>query len=448
MDLVIGSKVGEGGFSDVYEATDKLGRKVAVKIMRASAAMLSSALEHAQALVRAQHPNVVSVIALEKVPHPETGELVDAIVMEHLSGEPLAVKLRHHQFTSVEVAGIGRGLVAGLRHIHFQGLAHGDLHAENVIVINDVAKIIDILYRDSLALLSNASKETLIRRDLLNLRLLLYDILLTSELDPSYAADFSEMLGATYSIDEIDHSLEQVLDPARGQDQEVFIERALERIRDEDYVEGDDYAEALGNETPDEITKPLLLRLIASGGVLRKHRPYIRLLWVRLTESAKRDVASELSKKLDKEVPRGRWSSPINILEGCGREGWDALPERTRLRLEAAIVNDILVGQHDIYNTKPGGPGTLGTYTNLFWRYFKNRDKLLDNIVAKLTTNWNGQNYVGKYFTYILVQISDTPERKRRSIEALQYAVRNDSKIIVEKLGEFPKDWQAKIKSK
>ena len=79
MDLVIGLKVGEGGFSDVYEATDNLGRKVAVKIMRPSAAVLSSALDHAQALVRAQHPNVVSVIALEKVRHPESGELVDAI---------------------------------------------------------------------------------------------------------------------------------------------------------------------------------------------------------------------------------------------------------------------------------------------------------------------------------------------------------------------------------
>ena len=131
---------------------------------------------------------------------------------------------------------------------------------------------------------------------------------------------------------------------------------------------------------------------------------------------------------LDQEVPRGRWGAPVNILEGCGREGWFMLPDVTRIRLEAAIVNDILAGQHDIYKENQSGPGTLGTYTNLFWEYFTNRDQLLDNLVAKLKTNWNGQNYVGKYLMFVLIQMADTPARRDRAIEALGYAFRNDSK--------------------
>jgi eukaryotic-like serine/threonine-protein kinase len=158
MDLTIGAKIGQGGFSDVYEATDRLGRKLVVKIIRTSAAMVSNALNHAQALARVQHPNVVSIIALEKVQDPESGQLVEGIVMEHLSGESLSARLQRSKFSSAEVSAVTRGLIAGLRHIHSRGLTHGDLHSENVMVDNEVAKIIDILYRDSLALLSKRIK--------------------------------------------------------------------------------------------------------------------------------------------------------------------------------------------------------------------------------------------------------------------------------------------------
>ncbi len=448
MDLRLGPKLGEGGFSDVYEATDALGRKVAVKIIRMSATILSSALEHAKALARTKHPNVVSIFALEKVQDPESGKVVDAIVMELLSGESLSARLHGAQFTVSEVTMISLGLVAGLRHIHSQGLSHGDLHAENVIVSEPDVKIIDILYRDSLAFLSNASKETLLRKDLLNLRLLLYDILLTSELNPINAAEFNAKLGgAAPSIDEIESALKAVLDPSQGQDEGVFIEHSLSRIRDEGFVEGDAYAKALADETPEYITKPFLLRLVEQSGIQAKHRPYIRLLWDRLPGAAKREVGIELARKLDREIPSGYWGSPINILAAFGREGWASLPRLTQLRLESAITNDILAGQHDIYKATPGNPGTLGTYTNTFWAYFHDRDRVLDNIVAKLKTNWNGQNYIGKYLMVVLGIMADTPERRKRAIDALQYAVRNDSKVVVEKLETFPIDWQRDILS-
>src|SRR6202022_2516536 len=114
------------------------------------AAMLLSALDHARALGGLPHPNVVSVYSIETVVDPDSGHAADAVVMELLEGDTLALRLRGPRFTQCEVIDVGNGLIGGLEHIHGQGLAHGDLHVENVILVGGTPKIIDILYRDSL----------------------------------------------------------------------------------------------------------------------------------------------------------------------------------------------------------------------------------------------------------------------------------------------------------
>ena len=54
-------------------------------------------------------------------------------------------------------------------------------------------------------------------------------------------------------VDDIEQALEAALDPARGEDQELFIEYVLGRIRDEGFVESEEYARALAAETPNAI---------------------------------------------------------------------------------------------------------------------------------------------------------------------------------------------------
>jgi serine/threonine protein kinase len=73
LKVTLHSRLGDGGFADVWKATDDLGRDVAVKIVRASAAAMSSALAHARALARTSHPNIVSIISLERVTDPSRG---------------------------------------------------------------------------------------------------------------------------------------------------------------------------------------------------------------------------------------------------------------------------------------------------------------------------------------------------------------------------------------
>ena len=51
-------------------------------------------LNHARGIARAGgHHNIVTVHALTSIRHPETGELVDTVVMEWLDGDSLASKL-------------------------------------------------------------------------------------------------------------------------------------------------------------------------------------------------------------------------------------------------------------------------------------------------------------------------------------------------------------------
>jgi serine/threonine protein kinase len=195
VDLELKSKIGAGGFSNIWEATDPLGRSVAVKIVSSSAAVVSSALDHARALARVGHPNVVAVYSIEKVTDPESGRLADAIVMELLSGETLTARLLRKALTQNEVSAIGMGILEGIAKIHGEGLTHGDLHADNVMVDGALAKIIDLLYTDSLSLLSNASKDARLRKDIVSIRMMLTDIMLASELDPGAATEFNGSLG-------------------------------------------------------------------------------------------------------------------------------------------------------------------------------------------------------------------------------------------------------------
>ena len=147
-------KIDEGAEAQVWKAEDDLGRQVAVKLIDPSIEKYSGALAHAKALARAKHKNVVDVYYILEVAHPKTSKRVSAIVMELLHGGRLDGFLKANRLSANRALKIGSELMDGLEHIHKSGLSHGDLHAGNVMVIEDKIKIIDILYLDTLNLLS------------------------------------------------------------------------------------------------------------------------------------------------------------------------------------------------------------------------------------------------------------------------------------------------------
>ena len=108
-------------------------------------------------------------------------------------------------------------------------------------------------------------------------------------------------------------------------------------------------------------------------------------------------------------------------------------------------MNDVLAGHFDLYGPNVGSPGALGTYADVFLPYFQEPGRLLDNVVARLSSGWYGQNYIGKYLMAALPMLATTPVRKARLITALRSGVRNDAKILIRAVDSLPRDWQEAI---
>jgi len=446
MKLRIDSRLDDGAFADVWKARDELDREVAVKIVRASGAAFSSALDHAKALARANHPNVVSVLSFETVLDPDSNAEVECIVMELIRGTTLAKRLSGPRFSAPEVKTVGEGIIDGLTHIHSLGIAHGDLHEGNVMVTEGGAKIIDILYRGSLAVLSSGSRQERLKRDLINLRFLLKQIIFHSDLDAAEATEFNNLLDVNSTHKEIKDAFLRVTDPANLSDTTRILDHAFRRLTDDGFVEGDVYASALIDETPASVSLALLKKLIDSGAYDQKHRAYLKALWGRMPTYQRGQFLSYLGAALDDQLPNGRWWPLVKMLPPLRKEGWDGLPTLSRLRLEKLITRDVLAGHKDIHQVIVSASGALGTHAINLWPYFSNPEELADNIISLLRQNWYTQNYVGSHFLSILPKLAEATDKTEEMISALAVAVRNDAKIVVNKLEELPQEWVGRVR--
>lgn len=208
-------KLGDGAFADVWRARDELDREVAVKIVRQSNIDVSNALAHARALARATHPNVVGVLTLESTNDPQTSEKVDCVVMELINGDTLDQRLLQTKFSKAEALSIARGIIAGILHIHAQGMTHGDLHAGNVMIIGDTAKIIDILYRNSLASISTEKRESRVKYDTSSLQILLQSIVNHTDMASSEAANLRNAINSVAGIADLCAVFQKIITPVK-----------------------------------------------------------------------------------------------------------------------------------------------------------------------------------------------------------------------------------------
>ena len=124
-----------GGMSELFRAVDtETGRAVVVKTVLpelAGVPELEKRLEReAQAASFVRHPNVVEVLALDRVPG---GGL--ALVMELAEGETLRDALRDGPLAPARALAIARQILLGLGLAHQSGVVHRDLKPENVMLV-------------------------------------------------------------------------------------------------------------------------------------------------------------------------------------------------------------------------------------------------------------------------------------------------------------------------
>ncbi len=135
--------IGSGGMGEVYRARDvRLGRDVAVKVIRGAGARDAERLERFEQEARAagllNHPNVLAIYDIG------THEEAPYLVSELLEGETIRLRLASGPLQPSKVLGFARQIADGLAAAHEKGIVHRDLKPENLFITKDGrVKILD-----------------------------------------------------------------------------------------------------------------------------------------------------------------------------------------------------------------------------------------------------------------------------------------------------------------
>jgi len=138
---VVGDLIGQGGMSSVYRGTDtKLGRQVAIKIMKADLAndpvFRERFKQEAQAASRMAHPTIVRVFdAGDEVIDTSAGsEDLPYIVMEFVEGQDLRRLLAKGVIAQREACLIVEDVLTALEYSHKAGVVHRDIKPGNIMI--------------------------------------------------------------------------------------------------------------------------------------------------------------------------------------------------------------------------------------------------------------------------------------------------------------------------
>ncbi len=131
-------RLGEGGMSYVYDATDLETRKrVAVKVLLPRLTRDPASVERmrreADMAMQFDHPNVCPILRVGQTP-----EGLLYLVMPFLEGEPLSEhETRRGPYEADEGVALLVQICHGLQHAHDRGIVHRDLKPENVMLVPD-----------------------------------------------------------------------------------------------------------------------------------------------------------------------------------------------------------------------------------------------------------------------------------------------------------------------
>ncbi|MDO4438296.1 MAG: Stk1 family PASTA domain-containing Ser/Thr kinase [Eubacteriales bacterium] len=134
---IIEEKIGQGGMSYVYKASDtKLGRVVAVKVLKsefsADEEFIKKFKNEAKSAAKLSHPNIVTAYdtADEGNLHYIIMELVEGITLKNYIA-------RKGKLSNKETLGIAIQAAEGIEEAHKKGIIHRDIKPQNIIISRD-----------------------------------------------------------------------------------------------------------------------------------------------------------------------------------------------------------------------------------------------------------------------------------------------------------------------
>jgi serine/threonine protein kinase len=140
---LIERELGQGGMSQVYVALDlKLKRQtVVIKILSEELVHDSYARQkfeqEVEALLRIDHPGVVRVLDVGKLPDERP-----YIVMPYVDGETLRRQIPAEGMNLNRAASVLKQIGAALEHVHEKGIFHRDLKPENILIKRDTDSVV------------------------------------------------------------------------------------------------------------------------------------------------------------------------------------------------------------------------------------------------------------------------------------------------------------------
>lgn len=137
----VGEFLGQGGMSTVYKGTDvKLGRQVAIKIMKADLAGDSDFRERfrkeAQAASRMAHSSIVRVFDAgdDVIQVGDTTQQLPFIVMEYVEGINLRQLTKDNRLSLTEASRVVESVLSALEYSHRAGIVHRDIKPANIMI--------------------------------------------------------------------------------------------------------------------------------------------------------------------------------------------------------------------------------------------------------------------------------------------------------------------------
>lgn len=134
--------IGAGGMGEVYKAKDtRLDRTVAIKVLPDD---ISADPDHrarfereAKTIAALSHPHICTLFDIGR--HDGT----DFLVMEHLDGQTLALRLQEGALPLEDALAIGIQIAHALDKAHRAGIVHRDLKPGNIMLTKSGAKLLD-----------------------------------------------------------------------------------------------------------------------------------------------------------------------------------------------------------------------------------------------------------------------------------------------------------------